>query len=219
MNLPSSLRNLSSFGSRFGSVAALQYTLYTLLNKVCFFEIFHVIVLDRDKVRPLEPAANGRLSSRLATREDLAAMRKEPRWDVSDDRMRFFEAGDVCVLSYVDEQLAGYTWVHAQGRPELIQNLVISLPPEYLYNYAGLTLPEFRGAGLQPYRHHVVLNQDQWRDRKGLIGYVRYTNMASRKGQEKSGYRRIGSMWLLGSRRRFWVYFSRTLRDLGVGRV
>lgn len=146
-------------------------------------------------------------------------MRQDPRWDISDERMRYFRTGDVCLLSYVDDRLAGYTWVHAQGRPELIPNLVIAVPGDYLYNYAGLTLPEFRGAGLQPYRHHAVLNQAQWKDRKGLLGYVRYTNMASRKGQEKSGYRRIGSMWLLGSRRHFAVYFSRSLKAMGIRRA
>jgi hypothetical protein len=219
VNLRSSWDYLSQIGSRFGSVAALQYALYTLVNKAMFFECFHVIVLDRDRVRPLEPTPGHTLSYRLATLQDLESMRLEPRWDISDERMRFFKAGDCCVLSLVDGRLAGYTWVHADGRPELMTNLVIAVPTEYLYNYAGLTLPEFRGAGLQPYRHHVVLNHERWRDRKGLIGYVRYTNRASQKGQDKSGYRRIGSIWLLGSRRRFWTHFSRSLRDMGIKRL
>ena len=219
MNLRSSWQYLSTFGARFGSVAAMQYALYTLVNKVLFFECFHVIMLDRDRLRPLEPTPGIKLSYRLATVQALESMRREPRWDISDERMRYFQAGDCCVLSSVDGHLAGYTWVHRNGRPELIANLVISIPADYLYNYAGLTLPEFRGAGLQPYRHHVVLNHEPWRERKGLIGYVRYTNKASQKGQDKSGYRRIGTIWLMGSRQRFWALFSRTLRDLGIGRL
>lgn len=219
MNLRTSWQYLKQFGSRFGSVAAVQYALFTLVNKVMFFECFHVIVLDRGRVRPLEPKPGLTLSYRLAALQDLESMRPEPRWDISDERMRYFKAGDCCVLSSVDGQLAGYTWVHEAGHPELIPGLVVAIPPDYLYNYAGLTLPEFRGAGLQPFRHHVVLNHARWRDRKGLIGYVRYTNRASQKGQDKSGYRRIGTIWLLGSRKRFWSLFSRTLRDMGIRRL
>ncbi len=96
---------------------------------------------------------------------------------------------------------------------------MIAVPDSYVYNYAALTLPEFRGLGLQPYRHHQLLDSGLWHDKRGLLGYVFQTNYASRKGQAKSGYRRIGSIWLLGSRRHYLTWFTPALRRLGIRRL
>jgi hypothetical protein len=96
---------------------------------------------------------------------------------------------------------------------------VISVPAQLLNNYDGLTLPEFRGLGLQPYRHHQLLNSGLWQDKRGLLGFVYQTNFASRRGQGKSGYRTIGSIWVFGSRRHFVALFSGSLRRLGICRL
>jgi hypothetical protein len=205
--------------ARFGTGATVQHALYRLLNSVMFFEWMNIIVLDRDHVRPLDPALTARLSSRLATLADLEAMQANPPLDIHPERLASFRAGDSCLLSYVDGKLAGYTWAHTLGRPELMPGLVISVPAQFLYNYAALTLPEFRGLGLQPYRHHQLLNSCLWRDKRGLLGFVIQTNFASRHGQAKSGYRTIGSIWLFGSRRHFVALFSRSLRRLGIRRL
>jgi hypothetical protein len=204
---------------RFGTGAAIQHLLHQLLNTVMFFECMNIIVLDREQLRPLGPALTVKLTSRLATLEDLEAMQANPELGIHATKIGYFKAGDSCLLSYAADKLAGYTWTHTLGRPELIPGLVISVPDSYLYNYAALTLPEFRGLGLQPYRHHQLLNSGLWQDKRGLLGYVFQTNFASRKGQTKSGYRRIGCIWLLGSKRHFITWFSPALRRLGIRRL
>jgi hypothetical protein len=205
--------------ARFGTGASVQHALYRLLNLVMFFEWFNIIVLDRDHVRPLDPALTARFSSRLATVADLEAMQANLRLDIRSVSFEHLRAGDSCLLSYVDGKLAGYTWAHTLGRPELTPGLVISVPAQLLYNYAGLTLPEFRGLGLQPYRHHQLLNSGLWQDKRGLLGFVMHTNFASRHGQAKSGYRTIGSIWAFGSHRHFVTLFSGSLRRLGIRRL
>ena len=92
------------------------------------------------------------------------------------------------------------------------------MPEDYLYNYAGFTIPQFRGSGLQAYRHHSVLGQERWLGRRGLLGYRRSTNYSSEKGQAKSGYRKVGSIVLWGSKGRFFAHFSRSLRAMGIKR-
>lgn len=213
------LATLRDMRERFGTAAVIQHVVHRLLNTVMFLECMNIIVLDRERLRPLDPALAVKLTSRLASLADLEAMRANPELGINATKIANFKAGDACLLSYAGEQLAGYTWAHTLGRPELIPGLVIAVPATYVYNYAALTLPEFRGLGLQPYRHHQLLDSGLWRDKRGLLGYVYQTNFASRKGQTKSGYRRIGSIWLLGSRRHFLTWFSPALRRLGIRRL
>jgi hypothetical protein len=205
--------------ARFGTGAAFRLALHNLINWLIFFETMDIIVLERDRLRPLDPALTRKLTSRLATRQDLEAMQALPQFDIQPAMIASFNAGDSCLLSYVDDKLAGYTWAHTLGRPEFIPGFSIAVPDIYVYNYAALTLPEFRGLGLQPYRHHQLLDSGLWQDKRGLLGYVFHNNFASRKGQAKSGYRPIGSIWLLGSRRHFITWFSPGLRRLGIRRL
>lgn len=210
---------IGEFRSHFGWGATLHYALHQLVNRFFLLERLHIVVLDRDKLKPIKPQGAVRLSWRMASMDDLQGMRKDAKWDISEDKIALFRAGDACLLSFVDDQLAGYTWTHAAGRPTLMPGLTISVPAQYLYNFAALTLPEFRGFGLQPYRHHVALTCGQWGDKQGLIGFVKATNFASRHGQAKSGYRKIGTLWRFGSENGFWVYCSPSLRKIGVRRV
>lgn len=205
--------------SKFGWGATLHYALHRLVNRFFLLERLHIIVLDRDKLRAVRPKEAVRLSWRLASIEDLQEMRKDAKWDIGEDKIGLFRAGDKCILSFVDDRLAGYTWTHTAGRPTLLPGLTISVPAQYLYNFAALTLPDFRGHGLQPYRHHAALTSGLWGDRRGLLGFVRATNYASRHGLVKSGYRRIGTIWRFGSRRAFRVYCSPSLGRIGVRRI
>lgn len=215
----SGLAVLKVMRERFGVLAVIQHLLRRAINAVMFFEWMNIIVLDRDQLRTLDPKLTARLRSRLASIDDLHSMRANPKLDIDDEKFRLFDAGDSCLLCYADDKLAGYTWAHTQGCPELIPGLVISVPDQYVYNFAALTLPEYRGLGMQAYRHHQLLNNGLWQEKRGLLGFVLQTNFPSRKGQGKSGYRKIGSIWLFGSKRRFGTVFSRSLRQLGIRRL
>lgn len=204
---------------RFGLSAAVKGGLEGIVNAFIFVDCLHIIVLERAALKPLSPEAAKRFSSRVAAPEELARLSKEPRWEIDEAKLRFAAMGDTCILSLVDGHPAGYTWAHTLGRPELIPGLTLSIPSQFVYNFAALTLPEFRGVGLQPYRHHSVLDNERWKDKGALLGYVRATNFASQSGQTKSGYRRIGKIWLLGTRRHYAALFSKSLRDLGIRRI
>lgn len=209
-------QRIAELRQRFGWSAVLLFLVHAAINRVMFFDWLDIIVLDRDTLRPMPSAQAARFTARIATRDELAAMRSDPQWEINDEKLRNFDAGDNCVLSLLDGQLAGYTWVHTRGQPELMPGLRLGLPPNFLYNYAGLTASAHRGAGLQSMRHHSVLNQPDWRDRDALLGYVRHVNFASRKGQSKSGYRKVGSIWLLGHQRWYATWLSPSVRRLGI---
>ena len=219
MDLPNIIRNFKSEASRVGYGKAAWQFLYEIVNRLLHIRRFDVIFLTREHLLPLDPAKYARHGSRLATEADLQRMRHEGGWHIGDELIDGFRNGDACLLSTVDGKIAGYTWVHTLGRPLLIPGLRISIPGNYAYNFAGFTPPEYRGYGLQPFRHHEVLNRPEWRDKVGMIGYVDATNFSSKKGQSKSGYQRLGRLTLIGSKKHFIVLVSQELKQLGIRRV
>jgi len=213
------LSRLKAEASRVGYVCAIERSLYKTANQFMCMRRLEVIHLTRDRVAPLAPSRGATIASRLATEQDLLEMRAEGTWNLDDELLDGFAAGDRCLLSFVDGERAGYTWVHFAGRPLLMPGLRIRVPADYLYNFAGFTLPKFRGHGLQPYRHHALLEHPEWRGYKGLLGYVHCTNWSSRRGQTKSGYQPLGAISLIGTHQRFAVWMSRELASLGIERI
>ncbi len=189
-----------------------------LINRFVYLDRLHIMVLDREDVSPSEPENPLRLSSRIATLEDLEEMEREGGWGVRG-KLEFHEQGDTCLLSYVDGELAGYTWAHSRGCPELLPDLTMSVPRQYLYSFAAFTLPAYRGLGLQAFRHRALLEHPRWKEKKGLLSLVAHTNYSSRRGQAKSGHRRIGDVWLIGSKTNFVAIVGKKPRRMGLRRI
>jgi hypothetical protein len=219
MGLKSFVAYFAGIRHTHGTAAMLAAVAHNLTNRAIFFECFHIVVLDRACVRPLKLADPTAITSRAATSEEVRAMRWQPQWEVNDKLLEAMSSGDTCVLSFFNGVAAGYTWAHLEARPEITPGLSISVPRDYIYSYAGLTLPEFRGLGLQSYRHHSILETHQRLNRKGLISCVRAVNFASRNGQAKSGFRKVGSMWVTRWRGRYRTLFSPGLSRLNIRRI
>lgn len=219
IRLKSAYNNLRSEGVQIGHKRALTNLGYQAANKLVNIRRFEVIVLKRENLVPIDPVKYSNISSRLATEEDLNKMSAEGKWQMTEELKESFRDGDSCLLSFVDGNLAGYTWVHTAGHPRLIPGLRISVPENYGYNFAGFTLPEFRGNGLQPYRHNEILNRPEWNEKVGMIGYVECTNWSSKKGQAKSGYQRLGDLMLVGTGDLLKVIFSKELKKMGIRRL
>jgi hypothetical protein len=217
--IKSKLKTLEELRSRFGTLKTLRHASFRLINRFFYFDCLHIIVLDRNNLQSLDPANGHKLGTKIATVEDLKEMEKQGCWNIHQKKIEFFNQGDTCLLSYVDDKLAGYTWAHTNGCPELFAGLRLSVPREYLYNFAGFTHPDFRGYGLQSFRHHQLLSQHQWRDKKGLLGFVFHTNYSSRRGQEKGGYKWIGNIYVIGSKSHFWTFIGKNLRSVGIKRI
>jgi hypothetical protein len=215
----STFQVLHELRSRFGATKTFKHALFRFVNKFLYLECLHIIVLNRENLRPLHPNNAYTLTTKIGTWEDLKEMEREGYWEIERKKLEFFNQGDTCLLSYVDNKLAGYTWAHANGCPELVPGLILSVPREYLYNFAAFTLPEYRGCNLQSFRHHELLNHHQWKDRKGMLGFVLHTNYSSKKGQDKSGYTRVGSIWLVGKKSNFYALIDRNLRRMGIKRI
>ena len=211
---------------RHGLWAACQVGFEQLLNGLMFFERLHIIEMQRPSAPGPAETVAGPPSARPAAPNTLVAdeptlrrLQQEGGWGIDDTKLALLRAGDTCLLSLVDGRGAGYTWVHTRGCPEILPGLRLQLPEGTLYNFAGFTHPDFRGAGLQSYRHRAVWDQPAWAHLGRMLGYVKATNFASRQGQGRSGYRKLGSLVLMGSSERLVAWASPALRRAGVRRL
>lgn len=233
MHLRYFLRTMVQTWRRHGPWAACQVGLEQLLNGLIFFQRLHIIELQRPPARhSTVPSSGSSLGgrvvvavpdavpdTRVADEPTLRGLQREGGWGIDDTKLALLRAGDTCLLSLVDGRIAGYTWVHTGGCPEIMPGLRLRLPAGVLYNFAGFTHPNFRGARLQSCRHQAVWAQPAWAGLGRMLGYVSATNFASRRGQALSGYRKIGSVVLVGSRRHFFAWLSPGLRRQGVSRL
>ena len=203
---------------QFGALAAAASVLDRVLNAVIRAESLKIIVRERSQVR-LDPETSTRFTYRPASRADLEAMRLDPRLDIDESKLRRFDEGDLCLLSFVDGEIAGYTWSHHGNEADLMPGLRISVPSHYFYDYAALTLPEFRGLGLHALRQDQLFETEMFSDKAGLIGFVRSTNYPMLRTLPKRGNKTVGTVWLIGGRRHFLAVFSRSARRLGMRRL
>ncbi|MHC4357163.1 MAG: hypothetical protein ACYTE3_31055 [Planctomycetota bacterium] len=215
----SKLRALEELRSRFGTAKTLQHAAFRLVNRFFHFDCLHVMVLNRENLKPFDPARTSRLSTKIATLEELKEMERQGCWGLPEKAVEYFDRGDTCLLSYVDNNLAGYTWALKSGSPTLVPGLTLSVPREYLYNFCDFTHPDFRGRGLQSFRHHALLNHHLWRDKKGLLDYLVHTNHSSRIGHYKSGYRRLAKIYILGVGSRVYARLGKSLQGMGIKRI
>jgi hypothetical protein len=181
-----------------------------------YIDFWNIIILPREAAFLPAGLSTNALSSRFASYDDLVRLRNQGAWNIDAEKLTLFDQGDRCLLSCVNNEIGGYTWAHTEGCPEVKPGLRLKIPPQYVYNYAGFTSPRFRGMKLQPYRHYMLLNQEEWQEKAGLLGYVKYINWSSRRGQQKSGYRSVGLMILFRFRKAYHVFFSKKLRRLGI---
>jgi hypothetical protein len=219
MSIKSTFKVLENFRLRFGAAKTLKHAVFRLINRFFLFDCLHIVALDRENLKPLDPAKIHGLSSKIATAEDLEEMEKQGCWRM-EGKMELFNRGDTCLLSYIDNKLAGYTWVLTNGCPSFVAcGVRLSVPDEYLYIFWGWTHPDYRGYGLQSFRHREILNHPRWQDKKGLLGYRVHTNYSSKRGQEKSGFERIGNVYIIGRKTNAHALIGKNLRNWGIKRV
>lgn len=205
--------------ARYGFKKLLIRFVFSQINKVLYLEALNIIVLERERIKDPKPLDQRKLTFRYATEDDLLEMLKNPEFKMTDNKLAHFRNGDHCLLCFVDDELAGYTWAHTKGQPLLFPGFRISVPDDYCYNYAALTLPKFRGMNLQSIRHYHLMNNPRWNDKTGLLGYVVSTNWDSIKGQSKSGYHSIGRIRLFGTKKKYMAFFSKRLKEMGIKRL
>ncbi len=211
------VNRLMAFCRHFGVAKSAMTFLNFLSTRFLFIDCWNIIVLKRERVKIPPNIDRDRLSVRFATYEDLINF--ESKGLVPKKSAERMKDSWRCLLCFANKKFAGYTWVWLGKDPLMAPGFRLEIPDNLVFNHFAFTLPQFRGMGLQSYRHYALLNTVELSEKEGLIGWVQYTNWASKRGQEKSGYKTIGHILIFGTKRHFYTYFSKALRSFGIQRV
>jgi hypothetical protein len=203
----------------FGPLAVLQLAAARFINRWMRLERLIFVALPRQGLRPPQGNTEVRFSASFASAEQLARLARDPVWQINSVKLDNFRAGDCCLLSFVDGQLAGCGWASTRASMEITPGLIMTLPANYLYSYAGLTLRPYQGLGLQSFRHRTMLEEPRWSHRMGLFSFARHTNFASRASQRRSGFQAAAVVWVIGVANRFVVIRSPGAHRLGLRRI
>jgi hypothetical protein len=194
---------------------------HRLINKIVTFDVLMVVVLDRDKLQFPKTPDEEHLAFKLMRASDFARVLESVDPDI---RKRFqletFDRDatpeDLLLVNYVDSTLAGFTFAHHGGEPTLCPGVQLNVPEGYVYNFSAFTHPTFRGRKHQGRRHFELLRRGECAGSRGLLGYVSYVNMESRKGLRKSGYTFIGLLYYIRAGKHTFVWSGRKLRKQGI---
>jgi RimJ/RimL family protein N-acetyltransferase len=134
---------------------------------------------------------------RSGTAVDLSRLSKdEHSYDASAlefgaERLR---AGDRLTLGEAGNEIAFYGW-RMRGQFDTGVRQYLPLAPDAAYLYRLFTVAKYRGRGLTPAHFWYVREQLSDQGVRRLVSWVEARNVVSCRVHEKSGFRRIGSIW------------------------
>jgi hypothetical protein len=189
---------------------------YKSLKYTIGFNSLIIIVLDRSQLRKKKADDSYNHNFRYAKEEDLKKMQEKEEFDIYAQDIEAVEKGEKCLLHFVNDELAGYTWAHPFQSPKIIDGIRLKIPTDTIYNYKGFTHPKFRGKGLQSVRYHRLFNDFEYEAKHRLLGYVEFTNWSSQRGQKKGGYNGLGNINYICIGKLTFVILSKKVRSNGI---
>jgi len=216
-----SFKNSSGFIKRTYQTHGVYKTaisvLYKILNRLFNLNCLMIISLNKDDYKKRESADLSTHVFKNATENDIRELTKTNEFDIYEQDLKALKNGEQCLLHYVGDELAGYTWAHLSQSPTIIDGIRLKIPQNTIYNYKGFTHPKFRGKGLQSIRYQLLFDNYAGNGYSNLLGYVFRTNWSSRKGQRKGGYRDIGPLYYMKAKNTIFVLLSKKLVKAGIG--
>ena len=145
----------------------------------------------------------------FATRDELIAalsdaeLAEEMTGDFVDQAV---SRGDQCYVIYDGPKLVSLGW-YSNHPTHLSDELTLSFDRSWMYMYKGYTLRSHRGKRLHGIGMTKALYTYTERGARGLIGYVRSTNVQSLRSAENMGYRTFGEIYIAKAigRPRIWA--------------
>lgn len=183
-----------------------------VINLCCDFRIIRVS--KRETVHPDFLDDGDRLTWRFLDDRQLAELAAQPDGTLTPSAARAAIArGDECFGAFDGDQLACYAWYSNQPTDD--DGLTVQFSPDYVYSYAAVTLPEYRGRRLHPIRMNRVLREYLARGRKGIVSTIDSQNFRALRGAAKLGVEEIGYVVVLKFGNRAWTYASSGCRRHG----
>jgi hypothetical protein len=188
-----------ALGRERGRGVALLYALYRLADRLVALRVYRVRVLELEHMTEREEAAG--FDCRFLEPDEVARFAEDPANDLTPRFVRLAASGQhLCFAALSDGALVSYTW-YALGEvdPADSSGVPLHLPADAVYTYKGFTRPELRGRHLHGRLKRPVVEALLARGFSRRVALVEWTNWASLRTGERSGYRDVGWLVTLGA--------------------
>ena len=124
--------------------------------------------------------------------------------------------GDECFGILDGPTLAAYSWYSVKPTRTIPQELFIHFDNRYVYMYKGFTRERYRGQRLHAIGKTMALQSYMARGLRGMVSLVEFRNADSLRSAKRMEARVVGSFYILGVLKHFWIYRTRGSRRFGV---
>lgn len=182
---------------RFGLLATLHDFCISAIEKIIHFRLL-LIYVHSDVLAIGTPPIPG-LDIHVMSAEELEQHIGAPGLDLPRSHIEQALAnGDKCIGAFLDGQLCSYAW-YAQHPSTSTNRLTTSFGSDYAYAYKNLTLPAYRGRGIQRWVKNYALSLYQDQGKKGVLVAIDSNNFSSRRTTAAVGARvTAGYAYFLG---------------------
>jgi len=211
------LQRLSAFRERFGANGALLKSLDVVLHKVLGVSIFTVVWLEVKALAELA-APDPQFEFRFLSADEVEKYANDPAYyiePVMAERVR--NGREVCFAALADDRLAAFGFYALHYiEPQHASGVAMSFPPNVAFMTFGLTHPDFRGARLHGLIMAGALKALGNRGITKFASLVARSNLASLKSCYRLGYTSLGSMTIIGGKRRSIGVYPKAAKQLGI---
>lgn len=196
---PSRWRAFVALRRERGWATAVLYALYRLAERTVALKVYRVRVLALEHMTKSGEAAG--FECRFLEPEEVARFAEDAANDLAPRFAQRAASGQhLCFAALRDGDLVSYTW-YALGEvdPADSSGVPLRLPGDAVYAYKGFTRPELRGRHLQGRLKRPVVEALLARGISRRVTLVEWTNWASLRTSERSGYRNVGWLVTLGA--------------------
>jgi len=176
------LMNIAAYKAiyqRFGLLATLHDFCISAIEKIVRFRLLLIYV--HKNLGPINTPPIPGLDIRVMSAEELEAHVGAPGLDLPRSHIEQALAnGDKCIGAFLDNQLCSYAW-YAHNASTSSNRLVTRFSSDYAYTYKNLTLPAYRGRGIQRWVKNYALSLYQAEGKKGVIVAIDSNNFSSRR--------------------------------------
>jgi ribosomal protein S18 acetylase RimI-like enzyme len=200
---------------RFGGWAVLRLVVDRLVNRA--LRVITIIWFDGADRPGAQPVGAG-FDYRFLEPEEVRWFANDPRNDLGAEfAERAAHGHDVCFAALTEDELVAYCW-YALESVEIRHTLGVALsyPPDVAYMYKAYTHPPYRGGRHQGTAAQLALQQLGPRGITKLVALVDWTNSASLRAFERSGFVRLGRVWILRLPRGSLVIAPRRAKARGI---
>jgi len=212
--LSSKTRTVRKFRHRHGVLSTSVLIVLKPLWDLGIFRAGHILCVRPEWVNAALQDSDGSVEHRFLTESEIGALRDPSKSEfpqyVSDLGIA---RGDPCFGSFSSGELASVTWV--AETPFVQWGSLLLFPEDYAFIHSRFTLHRFRGRRLQPTSIVKLTQALGERGLRGLLSTVDVTNPASVKGARRAGFKKVGTVIQLGSKRRVYTVLSPGARRFG----